>query len=248
MKSYKILPIWRIERLKGGYFVLWIEDTELAAQCRPGQFCELKAPQGIPRLFKPISVFDVIQDRVAFFIKTVGAGTNALSVMREGDLLQVIGPLGTSFPIPNNKSIVLVSGGVGYPPLAFLKKHLPSSNQVRFLHGGACADDVFPCDECFTVDGSAGIKAFVTEGFMRLIETRHVDLVLSCGPVPMLKALSAICKANGIKHFASLEAYMACGVGVCHGCAVGVGSKGDYQRVCVEGPVFDADDLNWELM
>ncbi|MDZ4181902.1 MAG: dihydroorotate dehydrogenase electron transfer subunit, partial [Candidatus Cloacimonadaceae bacterium] len=139
-------------------------------------------------------------------------------------------------------------GGVGYPPLAFLKTRLPHSCQVSFLHGGACADDVFPADECYTVDGSAGIKAFVTEGVLSLITRQTIDIVYSCGPVPMLKALNAICKDNGIKHFASLEAYIACGVGVCHGCAVPVGKHGEYQRVCVEGPVFDAEILNWELM
>jgi dihydroorotate dehydrogenase electron transfer subunit len=251
--------IYSREELTGDYFILWIWDEALGKLCRPGQFFEIRAHASLadaedsrclPKLFKPISIYDNAGGRIGFFIKKVGSGTNALSKLKAGDMLELIGPLGNGFPLVTGRRILLVSGGIGYPPLWYLQKELINHNLIFWLHGGAGQSDVFPCDEVWTVDGSFGRQGIVTEGISEILSDKKIDLVFSCGPMPMLAQCTSICAANNIEHYASLEAYMACGIGVCHGCAVPVGSSDnwDYQRVCKEGPVFNAEEVLWNLM
>ncbi len=238
----KTLKISEIDHLTGPYVIISVQDPGLASNSWPGMFFELRAPQQQDRLFKPLSIYDVAGDRLSFFIKVLGAGTKALADMKDGDELELIGPLGNTFPLLENRKALLVSGGVGYPPLAWLKKSLPASTTTIHLHGGAGKDDVFPCEYPCTDNGSVGHKGFVTDLVPELIKRESIDLVYSCGPLPMLKKLASMC--GNIEHYASMEAYMACGVGVCYGCAIPVGDA--FQRVCKEGPVFDARQIKWE--
>ena len=250
------IAIYSREELCGGYFILWIWDEELSKKSFPGQFFEIRAhaslhdawdSQHLPKLFKPISVYDNSGGRIGFFIKNVGPGTSALARLKAGDMLELIGPLGNGFPIVKGRRVMLLSGGIGYPPLWYLQKELIKHNLIFWLHGGACQEHVFPCDEMWTLDGSMGKKGMVTQGMAELIEAKKIDLIYSCGPISMLKASAQIAQQFGIEHYTSLEAYMACGIGVCHGCAVPVGREDnwDYLRVCKEGPVFNAADVLW---
>jgi len=238
----KTLTVSGIRHPSSHYVIIEVIDPGLASQSRPGIFCELRAPSQADRLFKPISIYGAAGDTVSFMIKDVGPGTQALASLREGDEMGLIGPLGNSFPVFENRKVLLISGGVGYPPLAWLKKELPLSNQVLHLHGGAGKDDIFESDFACTVNGSVGHQGLVTDLVPDLIRINGIDLIYSCGPLPMLKKLADL--GRGIEHYASLEAYMACGVGVCYGCAIPVGDS--YQRVCKEGPVFDAALVKWE--
>jgi dihydroorotate dehydrogenase electron transfer subunit len=242
----KTLPVTGADTPQPGYRVLWIEDHELAARCVPGMFFELKADRRdqANRLYKPISVYQVREGRMAFMVKEVGEGSKALCSLQPGDGVRLIGPLGNAFPLLNVQNILLVSGGVGYPPLSFLKSCLPPSSRVIHLHGGASAKDIFPCDIVCTEDGSAGSKGRVTDLVPSVIAENRIQLVYSCGPQPMLKALARM--VEGIPHFVSLEAYMACGIGVCYGCSVPVGNE--FKRVCKDGPVFNAADIDWEKL
>ncbi|MBP7309860.1 MAG: dihydroorotate dehydrogenase electron transfer subunit [Candidatus Cloacimonetes bacterium] len=251
--------IYSREELCGNYFILWIWDEGLGKKCRPGQFFELRAhaslsdPESsrcLPKLFKPISIYDNAGGRIGFFIKKVGQGTASLARLKAGDMLELVGPLGNGFPIVSGRRILMVSGGIGYPPLWYLQKELINHNLIFWLHGGASQDDIFPCDEVWTVDGSIGHKGLVTDGLEALLSSKQIDLIFSCGPIPMLKQIAAIATSRGIEHYASLEAYMACGIGVCHGCAVPVGTENDwtYLRACKEGPVFNAADVLWEML
>nr|MDK2850931.1 dihydroorotate dehydrogenase electron transfer subunit [Candidatus Cloacimonadota bacterium] len=246
------------EELSDDYFILWIWDEVLGSIGRPGQFYEIRAlaslknasnVQKIPKLFKPISIYDIQGGRIGFMIKKVGEGTTALSKLRSGDMLELIGPAGNGFPIYRGKRILLLSGGIGYPPMWYLQKELINHNQVYWMHGGARQGDVFPCDEIWTEDGSIGHKGKVCDGVAENIRKNEIDIVYSCGPIPMLMAANEIISQMGIEHYCSLESYMACGIGVCHGCAVPIGSKDkwDYLRVCKEGPVFNAEEVRWEL-
>jgi dihydroorotate dehydrogenase electron transfer subunit len=246
MASSLKLPVFGREEIKRDYFVLEVESESLAPQCRPGVFFELKAdvPSQARRLYKPVSVYRAGNGRIAFLIKKTGPGTEALFSLQRGGLLNLIGPLGNGFPLCEGRNVLLVSGGVGYPPLAYLKEALQGSNRITFIHGGACAEHMFPCDLAYTIDGSFGRKGMVTDDIEGLIKDRQIDVVYSCGPVGMLKALSL--RLPLIEHYVSLEAYLACGVGVCHGCAVPVGET--YIRVCKDGPVFNAADLRWSEM
>lgn len=244
MLYHKTLPIVQNQALQGKYHVLQVDDAELAALCAPGMFFELKADSDgqKDRLYKPISIYDVKEGRLSFLIKNIGPGTEAICRLAKDAPLRLLGPLGNSFPLLENSSLLLVSGGVGYPPIAWLKKVLSPSNRVLHLHGGACGTDVFPCDIVCTDDGSLGRKGFVTAAVAEILAEGQFDAVYSCGPSPLLKALAGL--VEPLKHYVSLEAYMACGVGVCHGCAVPVGEG--WQRVCKEGPVFAAADVRWE--
>ena len=257
--QYRQRSIQFREELNDDYFILWIWDEALGAAGKPGQFYEIRAlaalqnanqSRAIPKLFKPISIYDNQGGRIGFMIKKVGDGTNALSKLRAGDLLELIGPCGNGFPIFTGKHILLLSGGIGYPPMWYLQKALINHNQVYWMHGGCSVGDVFPCDEIWTEDGSIGREGMVTTKLTENIRQREIDVMYSCGPLPMLAAAHKIAQVEGIAHYTSLEAYMACGIGVCHGCAVAIGSSDnwDYQRVCKEGPIFNAEEVRWELM
>jgi dihydroorotate dehydrogenase electron transfer subunit len=118
------------------------------------------------------------------------------------------------------------------------------------MHGGASQGDVFPCDEIWTEDGSIGHKGRVCDNLQEIIIKYEIDTMYSCGPQGLLKAASETSSEIRIEHYCSLEAYMACGIGVCHGCVVPIGSSEDwsYRRVCKEGPVFNSAEVRWELI
>ncbi len=244
---HRELRVVASEKLGRDYTVLTFIDRDMAAQSVPGNFFQLKsnAGSGKLRLYKPISVFQASGDRFSFMIKDLGQGSLALCELRQGDTALLTGPLGNTFPIKASGNIVLISGGVGYPPLAFFKNRLPCTGNVVHIHGGACQSDVFPCDIPCTEDGSVGYQGIVTDRLSDIILSGKVDLICSCGPLPMLKAVHRIAFGNCTPHLASLEAYMACGIGVCHGCSIPYGTDGAYARVCKDGPVFDAYQVRW---
>lgn len=244
MITHLELPLLSTERINRVYLRISVSAPDLAPRCRPGMFFEIKAgsPSQARRLFKPVSVFEAHDGEIAFLIKVVGPGTQALADLKRGDPLLLTGPLGNSFLELQGKKVLLVSGGIGYPPLAWLKQVLEPENKVIHIHGGACVTDVFPCDRAYTLDGSFGIQGLVTRDVREIIKAENIDTVCSCGPMPMLKALQSC--VSGLLHYASLEAYMACGLGACHGCAVPV--REGWQRVCKEGPVFEASAIRWE--
>ncbi len=246
---YKTVRIEKKENLNPDYFILWIKDSELAKQTQCGQFYELK-PQRGPGLRKPISVYDVEKDFIGFFIKQIGKGTARLAKLNSGDFLDLIGPLGVPFPIVKKQKIALVSGGIGYPPLWYLRKKLHKQNTVYWLHGGNSKADIFPCDEIWTVDGSLGNTGFVTSGLDAVLKYGEFDLIYACGPEPMLKAVAEIARKHEVRLIVSMEAYMACGIGVCHGCVVPTGKIENvvYKTVCKDGAVFEADEICWEAL
>jgi dihydroorotate dehydrogenase electron transfer subunit len=248
----KILQIQDIKHLNDSYFVIEIDLGKTAKDIIPGQFFEMKKADAVsPMLRKPISVYDVHGNMVSFMVKRIGKATEQLSEMQTGDSLDILGPLGSGFPLPEGNKAVLVSGGIGYPPLYYLKKQLEQVGKaVYWLHGGRCGDDIFPTDETWTDDGSCGSKGFVTDGLKAYLEKNKPDVIYACGPNPMLKACAELAAKHNVTLYVSLEEYMACGIGVCHGCAVKVKDYSDigvtYKTVCKDGPVFDARDIVWE--
>jgi dihydroorotate dehydrogenase electron transfer subunit len=248
----KILEIKETQHLNSFYFVHTVHWGPLVREIKPGQFFELKNPELThPMLRKPISVYDVQSETVSFMIKRLGKGTEQLALLKAGDKLDLLGPLGNTFPLVKGDKAVLVSGGIGYPPLFFLKKQLiGSGKQVYWLQGGRSKDDIFPADEIWTDDGSAGKTGFVTDGLLDYLKGNQTDVIYACGPKPMLKACADIAAKHNIPIYVSLEEYMACGIGVCHGCAVKVKADNaigvDYKTVCKDGPVFDAREVIWD--
>lgn len=247
----RILKIKDIQHLNDYYFVLCVDIGEPAREVKPGQFFELKRPdQLFPMLRKPISVYDIQGSMVFLMVKQVGKGTELLAKLQPGSDLDVLGPCGNSFPVNSGQKAVLVSGGIGYPPLFLLKQELgKADNSVYWLHGGRSRIDIFHADEIWTDDGSARHQGFVTEGLFKYLEHNQPDIIYACGPRQMLKTCHQVAIQYDIPLYVSLEEYMACGIGVCHGCAVKVKSDNGigvtYKTVCKDGPVFNADEIIW---
>lgn len=259
----KQVPIVHHVKLGPGYFRMGLAFPELARIAQPGQFVMVKPPdKRIPLLRRPFSIHNRLVERgevcgFELLYKVVGQGTQALSRMKAGDVLDVLGPLGNGFSSPEGiREAFLVAGGVGVASLYYLGLELAKNPAVRstvFL-GGCSASDIL-CQEAFeslgarvritTEDCSLGEKGLITSLLHQAIEVNgKPDRIYACGPTGMLKAIGDIAAALDIECEISLETAMACGFGVCLGCAVEkAGSPGSYVHACTDGPVFDSRDV-----
>ena len=227
----------------------------------PGQFYMLRGDWGAdPLLARPLSVLGEDPDRNAlhFLLKVVGEGTRRLFDLEPGEKVLGLGPLGRPFPLPDPKDsrpVLLVGGGVGVPPLAYLAERLARRGApFTFLQGARTREDLLLREPLaklggrlilVTEDGSEGIRGLVTaplEDQMAL----GAQAVCACGPEGMLRAVAELCRGR-LPFSLSLEARMGCGYGVCLGCVVAVQRDGRraYERVCQEGPVFDGEVVLW---
>lgn len=243
------------------HFRLVVNAPQIAKAAQPGQFCMLQVREGhYPFLRRPMSIERIFADGVSFLYKVMGEGTRLLSGLSQGHNLNVQGPLGTPFPIEAGfDRYLIVAGGIGiapFPALAErLKRDLGKTPEViiaaRNERSLLCEKDFrqMGCKVHFaTDDGSAGEKAFASDVLKRLSPTPGT-LVYACGPMPMMKATHEVCAAAGTRCYASLEAEMACGDGVCLGCVVEANVEIETERmvrVCKDGPVFDTNLIRWE--
>ena len=241
-------------------FLMRLEVPRIAAAVRPAQFINIRVSDGwAPYLRRPFSVVrrnpkagwvDVLYD-------DIGAGTRALSRDGRGDPLDIIGPLGRPYvPRPDAGRVILVAGGVGIVPLAFWANEDPESDSLLLF--GAASRGRLPDPgglmppgfhtEIATDDGSVGHRGFVTE-LMEAHLTAGPCQVFCCGPTPMMKAAAGIACRHKARCVVSLENHMACGFGACVGCIVEYPDEVNpylrNRRVCVEGPVFDAEKIAW---
>jgi dihydroorotate dehydrogenase electron transfer subunit len=247
------------QSLGAGYFVLKLVGCESLAEAKPGQFVMLRGDwERDPLLPRAFSLMSVGPGGTAEILaKTVGRGTALLERSLPGARLGVLGPLGSNFPDPTPEFVdLLVAGGVGLPPLYMqamraAERRLVSQSEV--LYGGRSRPDLVLLDQLrsfgvalhlTTEDGSVGRTGRVTaELEARLSERRGQAVrIMGCGPNAMLWAVARIARARGIPCFISLEEQMACGIGVCLGCAIPARSR-PFRYVCSNGPVFDAADV-----
>jgi dihydroorotate dehydrogenase electron transfer subunit len=238
-------------------YELVLEGGLAKEMTEPGRFVHVKADSGNdPLLRRPISICeaDTEAGRFTMIYRVEGKGTRQLAEKREGELVDVLGPLGHGFPVdetPAGGVALLVGGGIGVPPLYYLSKQLLARG-VRPIHvlGFASQADVF-YKEAFeelgetyiaTVDGSFGEQGFVTDVIVR--NSLAFDTLYACGPTPMLKALDE--KYRGMKGFLSLEERMGCGIGACYACVCKVQEDTtghEYRKVCSDGPVFPIGEV-----
>ena len=245
--------------LGGGYFILQLSGCESLAAAKPGQFVMIRGAWGrdplLPRAFSLMSVGP--GGRAEILAKTVGRGTALLERALPGAEVDVLGPLGTSFPEPSAGTVdLLVAGGVGLPPmymqgvLAAERGHVDRSEMI---YGGRGSPDLVLLREMeemglrlflTTEDGAVGDKGLVTRALeARLAHHRGKSIrVMGCGPNGMLWAIARMARDLNVPCFISLEEQMACGIGVCLGCAIPARSR-PYRYVCSNGPVFDAADV-----
>ncbi len=255
--------------LTGGYAVLSLQGPVESPPLRsvePGQFVMLRGDWGRdlinPRAFSVLDADDA--GRFSVMLKAYGRGTTALMQMAEGDPLTVTGPLGRGrfvAPRADGPSQLLVAGGVGLPPLHLQARRAAAagvSDRVELLYGGRDRDDLVLLEDfqrwgirmhLATEDGSLGAAGFVTVPLARRIEQAKAQgqpvEVLACGPTPMLRAVRALGLSQSVTTWLCLEEEMACGFGVCLGCAVPVYGERPYEYCCVDGPVFDARRVRW---
>ena len=218
---------------------------DASAITAPGQFINIQLSGKYLR--RPISVCDADGDSVTVIYKTVGAGTEQMSLMSEGEKLDVLSGLGNGYDAaPCGDRSLLVGGGVGVPPLYLLaKKLLEKGVRVSVILGFNTRNEIFYEDEfralgadvtVTTVDGSYGIKGFVTDAMKNMDYT----YVYACGPEPMLKAVYRTAKTSGQFSF---EERMGCGFGACMGCSCRTVTG--YKRICKEGPVLYKEEILW---
>jgi NAD(P)H-flavin reductase len=240
----------------GAYRVLRVADVE-GPDPQPGQFAMLATAERWgggedERPYLP-RAFSIARRRVGeshFLLEDVGPGTRRLSELREGEHLWALGPLGNGFQPPAaRRRALLVGGGVGIAPLAILQDVLEAEGaaDVTVLLGfrdraRAAGAALLRGARVATDDGSVGHHGLLSDLLAEELARDSRAVVYACGPAPMLEAVRALCAEAGVPAQLALEAGMACGFGACYGCAVPA-RGGRYLRVCVDGPVLDAGEL-----
>jgi len=209
-----------------------------------------------PLLPRAYSVLAVEGDRAEFLIRRVGRGSERLASAAPGEQIVVLGPLGSGFPEPGSDPVtdLLVAGGCGVAPLYMTARQALAAgrgDRTRVLFGGRESCELVLLDRLqglglplltATEDGSAGEAGLVTDLLARELAVPGAKRVLACGPEGMLRAVRELARRHSAACYLSLEAPMACGVGVCLGCAVRA-KRVPYLYVCQQGPVFDAEEI-----
>jgi dihydroorotate dehydrogenase electron transfer subunit len=253
-KQIGSLKIIENKRLNSEYFTLELAIDGKMPEMKPGQFAQVKV-DGSPETFlrRPISIHDVNPEKktIKFLIQIAGKGTETLSRLKEGDMLDVIYPLGNSFSLPQRgHKPRLAGGGCGIAPLLFMARHLKDNgfspdillgfrNKERIIE----YEEYIELGEVFltTEDGSRGEKGFLTDH--PVLNSSTYDIVYCCGPDAMMKAVAAYCMRKNITCEVSLEHLMGCGIGACLCCVVDT-VKGNL-CTCTDGPVFNIKELKW---
>ncbi len=245
----RMFKLLKNEEIADGIFDWTVENPELAKLCKCGQFVNIKVPGRVLR--RPISICDADENTLRLVFQVKGEGTKIMSEMKVGDEVEILAPLGHGFNIEKGKRYCFVGGGIGVPPLLFSAKQ---ADDPMVITGFRNKDLVILQDDFKAVsdkvylatdDGSAGIHGFVTDVLKERLD--EIDEVCACGPIPMLKAVAAVCK-DKVKCQVSLEERMGCGIGACLVCACKTKTdEGEAMtHVCKNGPVYDAREVFYE--
>ena len=257
MKSKKTCSIYEQKQLTDDIFSMWLESADMANEAVPGQFLSLYCNEGSRLLPRPISICEIDKEngRLRMVYRVVGKGTEEFSKLKAGDSIDVIGPLGNGFPLEEarGKKVMLMGGGIGVPPMISSASALENLAEEVIVVAGY-RDVQFLTDELSshasfymaTEDGSAGSKGNVLDAVRE--NNLKADVIFACGPKPMLKAIKTYAQEKGIACWLSLEERMACGIGACLGCVcqskeVDGHSHVKNKRVCKDGPVFPAGEV-----
>ena len=242
------------EEIAADIYSLWIEEAQIAQEAVPGQFVSLYTENGSKLLPRPISICETQKEngrlRLVYRVTGPGTGTEEFSRLRAGDTIELMGPLGNGFPLDIPKKAFLIGGGIGIPPMLELAKRLSCEKQII----AGYRDELFLTGELSengtlyiaTEDGSAGTKGTVLDAIRE--QKLEADIIYACGPTPMLRALKAYAAEHNMECYLSLEEKMACGIGACLACVcqskdVDAHSHVHNKRVCKDGPVFEASEV-----
>lgn len=236
-----------------GYYLLKGKAKGGVLEGKPGQFYMLKTKNKGQVLRRPISLHSINKEkkRIEFYYETLGEGTKEFASLKEGETLNIQGPLGNGFDMDHKgKKVVIVGGGMGMAPLKLLGQWLEVENEVTYILGGRNQEalEVVKVFEGIgdkqiitSDDGSIGVKGYTTDRLKEHLEKEKTDIIFSCGPHIMMEKVGEIGVENNIPTFVSLEKRMACGVKACVGCSIK--TKKGMKKVCYDGPVFNFEDL-----
>lgn len=251
MKKQENCKLIRKKEIIDGIFDFTIESDEIAAAAQCGQFLHIACGDSV-FLRRPISICDAGNGELRFIFEVKGEGTKALSKKEIGDHIDVIGPLGHGFEIKKDvRKPVLIGGGIGVFPLYKLAKQLGSAaiflgfrNQERVV-----MEEEFDAVSDMTIvgtdDGSYGYNGYIASAMDNYLNLNECDMIYSCGPMPMLKAVKKIAENRGIPCQLSLEQRMGCGIGACLVCSCETNREGTdrFAKVCTNGPVFYSTEV-----
>lgn len=250
------------KKLAEGIYDLWLK-TELAKEAGAGQFVGVYPKNSATLLPRPISICEVNEDQTALRLvyRIAGKGTSEFSTWKPGENVSILGILGNGYGVsrllkqhPEWQEIVLLGGGIGIPPMLQLAKELCEAGRKPVVFAGYRDSHLFLKEDLekystlylATEDGSMGTKGNVLTALEEQKQTPSV--MMACGPMMMLRAIKQEASKRNIPAYISLEEHMACGVGACLGCVCRTTKKDEHSkvnnaRICTEGPVFLAQDV-----
>lgn len=250
--------VWKHWAVSNDVLFLKVVAPQIAATAKPGQFVQVKVTANLdPLLRRPLSIHNVDAEagNVWLLYQIRGQGTRNLSLLREGDVLELTGPLGKGFDLDETKApFLLLGGGIGIAPFAFTAQFLQQNKiPYKVIIGAHTAKAIYGMHyfESFgaqpiqaTDDGSIGFHGNAVQAAEELLSREKIKTILACGPHPMLKAAKSLAQQHFIDLQVSLEAKMACGVGACLGCTVKKAVGAGYYKVCKDGPVFASEEVD----
>jgi len=253
MKKTKALVL-STKEISVGIFEMWL-GTDLAKEAKAGQFLSLYCKDGAHLLPRPISICEIDKENeeLRLVYRVAGYGTNEFSKLKEGDSVEVLGCLGNGFPVDKaeGKTAFLIGGGIGVPPILQLAKENKGDSIILAGYRNSdtfLVEDFSKYGQLFIAseDGSIGTKGNVMDAIRE--NNLKADIIFACGPLPMLRAIKKYAEDNNVEAYISMEERMACGVGACLGCVTKTVNKDHHShvnntRICTEGPVFDAREV-----
>ena len=241
-----------------GIYDLTIQTKEIAAAAKVGQFVSVYSNDASKLLPRPISLCGIDRKagtlRLVYRVTGEHTGTEEFSRLQAGDTMKIMGPLGNGFTVEKGKKAFLIGGGIGVPPMLQLAKEMKDAGENFQIVMGYRDAGTFLLDEfkeqgesfVATEDGSVGTKGNVLDA----IRENHLDadVIYACGPTPMLRALKAYAEEQNMTCYVSMEERMACGIGACLACVCNSTEKDAHsnvknKRICKEGPVFNAKEV-----
>lgn len=246
------------QKLTTDIFKYRIKTDKIAKEAKPGQFLEIRVSDSVePFLRRPISIYSIVDSNtIEFIFQVKGNGTKILSEKNIGDKIDILGPLGNGiFEIKDYKKVAIIGGGIGTYPLYEIAKKLKDKAEIN-TYLGFRSKEYVTCENEFqkvsnklvitTDDGSYGEKGFAIDYLKR---DEKPDVIMACGPLPMLRAVKKYAMEENIPCQVSLEERMGCGIGACLGCAVKTSESTQeapqYKHVCKDGPVFNCTEVEF---
>ncbi len=253
----------------GAYHQIILSVGEVVRHCRPGNFIAIAVGGDSSRMvlrrafaISRTSESAQFSGTVELIVASHGSGSKWLCAQSEGVEIDVITPLGTAFGIPTEPvNALLIGGGYGSAPLFGLADVLKSRGcRLDMILGASTGHKIYaPMEgkrsvsslQIFTEDGTMGEMGRVTSTLAQVITERAIDIIYSCGPMPMLRAITDIASEFGVLHQCAVEESMACGIGICMTCVLPVKDESgaiSMKRSCIDGPVIDGSTVCWELV